>query len=169
MLDKLIDIVLEFIDRIVPFVVINYYDRGIRLRLGKPRGMLQPGFHWKIPFADDIITHMVKATTLNLAEQSLTTKDNQQLVIKVALKYEVEDVETLLLEVSSPVDALSDMACGIVRDKVISRNWNECNEDKLTGDISRAVKAEARKWGISVQTVTITDLGLIRSIRLLNK
>lgn len=169
MFDKIFEVLAGIWDKLVPFEVINHYDRGVRLRFGKPRGVLEPGFHWKIPLIDQIDSHMVKTTTLNLPEQSLTTKDNQQIVIKVALKYEVKDVQQLLLEVSGPVDALSDMACGIVRNKIIIREWKDCQEDQLLTDISRAIKVEAPKWGLSVVSVTITDLALMRSIRLLSK
>jgi membrane protease subunit HflC len=153
----------------MPMVVIPHYDRGVRLRLGKPRGVLEPGLHYKIPFADTILTHMVKATTLNLSEQTITTRDGQSIVIRSVIKYEVSDVETLLLEVSNAVDALSDIVQGIIRDKIIEKDWSELNTSALTGEISRASKAEARKWGITILQITITDLALMRSIRLLNK
>jgi regulator of protease activity HflC (stomatin/prohibitin superfamily) len=169
MLDKLIDLVLQFIDDILPWTVIDYYDRGFRLRWGKPKGELQPGFHWKIPFADKILSHMVKTKTLNLSEQTITTKDKQSVVIQCAIKYQVNDVETLLLEVNDPVDALADMVQGIVRNKIIVKNWEECNDEKLTGEISGAAKREAKKWGLEILEVTITTLALMRSIRILNK
>ena len=169
MLEKLIDFLLGLLDDLMPVVVIPHYDRGVRLRLGKPRGVLEPGLHFKLPFLDTILSHMVKATTLNLSEQTITTKDGQSIVIRSVIKYEVSDVETLLLEVSNAVDALSDIVQGIIRDKIIEKDWSELNTSSLTGEISRASKAEARKWGITILQITITDLALMRSIRLLTK
>lgn len=169
MLDKLIDIILQVIDDLVPWVVIPHYDRGVRLRLGKLRGgVMDCGFHWKIPFADQIQTHMVMPTTMNLSEQSVVTLDGTAVVVKAVIKYEVEDVQRLLLEVNSASDALSDMAQGIIRDKLIETAWSDCNNAKLTSDISRAIKMESKKWGIKVLTVILTDLSPMRSIRLLN-
>lgn len=168
MLDKLIDIVLQFIDDLVPWVVIPHYDRGVRLRLGKPCGVLECGFHWKVPFADQILTHMIMPTTMNLSEQSVVTADGTAVVVKAVIKYEVENVERLLLEVNSASDALSDMAQGLIRDKLIAADWKDCNNDKITSDISRSIKIEAKKWGIRVLTVVLTDLSPMRSIRLLN-
>ena len=169
MLDKLIDIVLQFISDIVPFVVIDHYDRGVRLRFGIPKTELEPGFHWKIPFADQILTQMVKAKTINLSEQTITTKDGKSIVVKGVIKYEVSDVSTLLLEVNDATDALADMVQGIIRDKIISKNWEECNDSSLVGEISRAAKSEAKRWGLSILQITLTDLALMRSIRILNK
>lgn len=170
MLDKLIDLIIEFLADILPFQVIPHYDRGVRLRLGKLYGKeLEPGFHWKIPFADNILSHMVKATTMNLLEQTVTTKDYKSIVVKAVIKYEVSDVIQLLLEVNNSSDALTDMVQGIIRDKIIEKNWNECNTQTLIGEISKRSKAEAVKWGLKILEITLTDLAEMKSIRLLNK
>jgi regulator of protease activity HflC (stomatin/prohibitin superfamily) len=169
-LDKLIDLIIEFLADILPFQVIPHYDRGVRLRLGNPCGKeLGPGLHWKIPFADNILSHMVKATTINLLEQTVTTKDYKSIVVKAVMKYEVSDVSTLLLEVNSAADALTDMVQGIIRDKIIDKNWNECNTQVLIGEISKRAKGEAKKWGLTILEITLTDLAEMKSIRLLNK
>jgi regulator of protease activity HflC (stomatin/prohibitin superfamily) len=168
MLDRLIEIVLQFANDIAPWTVIDHYDRGVRLRLGKPKDVMEPGFHWKIPFADNVLTHMVKTKTINLIEQTVTTKDGFSVVVKGVIKYEVSDVYKLLLEVNDPTDALADMVQGIIRDKIIYKAWADCNDQSLTSEISRAAKAEARKWGLSILEITLTDLSLMRSIRLLN-
>ncbi len=168
MLEKLIDVLIEIYDSLKPFVVIPEYDKGIRLRLGRNRGVLEPGFHWKIPFADDILTHMVKTTTINLSEQTITTKDWRSIVVKAVIKYEVRDIEKLLLEVNDPVSAISDMAKGIIRNTFILKDWADCNNDTASNEIGKEVKKESLKWGISVKEVTLTDLGEMRSFRLFN-
>lgn len=168
MLERFLELVLEFLEDIKPYQIIPYYDKGVRLRLGKPRGVLEYGPHWKIPFVDTIMVRMVKPTTMNLNEQSVTTKDNISVVVKAVIKYEIADVEKLLLEVNDPVDAISDMTQGIIREKIINRNYSECNDGVLTSEILRSAKIEAKKWGISILDITLTDLAQMRSIRLLN-
>lgn len=170
MLDKLIDIIVQFIGDILPVEVIPHYDRGVRLRFGKPKGgELSPGLHWKIPFVDTFLTHMVKTKTINLLEQTVTTKDYKSIVVKAVIKYEVIDVATLLLEVNDATDALADMVQGIIRDKIIEKNWTECNSQALTAEIAKTSKAEAKKWGLKILEITLTDLAEMKSIRLLNK
>jgi regulator of protease activity HflC (stomatin/prohibitin superfamily) len=168
MFEKLIDVILQFIDNIKPWVVVPVYDRGVRLRWGLNRGLLKPGFHWKIPFADEVLSHMVMTTTINLSEQTITTKDWKSIVVKGVIKYEVDNVEKLMLEVNDPIDAISDMAKGIIRTVFINRDWAECNNDAVASEITKKVKTEAEKWGIDVKKVTLTDLGEMRSFRLFN-
>jgi regulator of protease activity HflC (stomatin/prohibitin superfamily) len=174
MLDKLIDWLLGVFDKVIPFEIIPHYDRGVRLRLGKPKyigediKILEPGIHWKIPFVDEILSHMVKPKTMNLSEQTITTKDGQSVVVKGVIKYEVHDVATLLLEVNDAADAVADMSQGIIRTMLVERNWSECNDPELPKIITTKTRAEAKKWGVSIIAVTLTDLALMRSIRLLN-
>ena len=168
MFEKLIDVLLEFLDNIIPFVVIPAYDQRIRLRFGLNKGKLEPGFHWKIPFADNILSHMVKTTTINLSEQTVTTKDWKSVVVKGVIKYEVKDVEILLLEVNDPIDAISDMAKGIIRTAFTERRWEDSNNGSVSTEITAKIKKEAAKWGISVKEVTLTDLGEMKSFRLFN-
>lgn len=169
MLERLIDILYYIVDELKFWVVIPYYDRGIRLRFGKPRGEeLVPGIHWKLPFADSILTCMVKTKTIELAEQSVTTKDYQAIVVKGVIKYEISDVRTLLLEVNDAVDAVADMSKGIIRSIFINNNWKECNDPEIQKQIGSKIKNEAKKWGIRISEVTLTDLSLMRSIRILN-
>jgi regulator of protease activity HflC (stomatin/prohibitin superfamily) len=174
MFDKLIDLIISFGQDLLPVEVINHYDRGVRLRFGravcddsgKPI-ILEPGLHWKWPFIDNINSHMVKVTTMDLKEQTVTTKDGQSIVVRGVLKYEVDDVAQLLLEVDSPAAAVADMSMGILRDTFIEKNWDECNDPDLPKQITTKIKRESKKWGIDVKAVTLTDLAIMRSIRLL--
>lgn len=169
MIDKLIEYVLQFWDSIKFWEVIPHYDRGVRLRIGVQKGgELSNGLHWKIPFADDILTIMVKTTTMRLPEQTVTTKDNTPIVVKAVVKYEIKDACKVLLEVNDPIDAVADMTQGIIRNKVIESNYDECNTLDFSKEITTKAKSEARRWGIQIEEVTLTDLGRMTSIRLLN-
>lgn len=167
MFEKLFEIIIKVWDTVVPFVVIRQYDMGLRLRFGKNNGVLSAGFHWKIPMIDEILEQLVVTTTMPLPEQTITTKDNQSIVVKSVIKYEVSDVEVLLLSVYDAKDAVSDMTRGIIRDIFVSKCWAECNDPEIVKIITAKARTEAEKWGIKINKVTLTDLGLMRSIRLI--
>ena len=168
MFDRLLDLIVSLWDDLMPFTVIEHYNRGVRLRFGKPKGLLEPGFHFKIPFADQIMFHMIKTTTMSLSEQTITTKDWKSIVVKAVIKYEVEDPEQLLLEVNDPIDAIADMTMGVIRNSLILLNWDECNNENISNEITKKARVESRKWGIRIQEVTLTDLGEVPSFRLFN-
>lgn len=169
MIDRLIDVILQFADNIKCWQIIDHYEEGVRLRFGRYVGeILGPGYHWKIPFADEILTIMIKMTTMRLPEQSVTTLDGKVVVVKAIIKYEITDAAQILLEVNDAIDAVADMAQGIVREKIIAANYDDCNSMEFANEITKKVRAEAKKWGILVDVVTITDFGKMISLRLLN-
>jgi len=169
MFDKLLDFLLSFWNHIIPFYVIPESEEAVVLRLGKFRQSAKPGFYWKIPFADVPMTHHVVWQTINLQPQSLTTKDDKSIVVKAIIKFRVSDIKVFLLEVWDSPDAISDMTMGIIRDEVMEHTWQQIRDGKLDKVISRKVKAEAKRWGIEVDTVTLIDMAIMRSIRLFNE
>lgn len=169
MIDRLIDVILQFADNIKFWQIVDHYEKGVRLRFGNYVGdVLGPGYHWKLPFADAILTIMIKMTTMRLPEQTVTTLDGKVVVVKAIIKYEISDAAKILLEVNDAIDAVADMAQGIVREKIIVANYEDCNNIMFGNEITKKVRAEAKKWGIEVEVVTITDFGRMTSIRLLN-
>jgi regulator of protease activity HflC (stomatin/prohibitin superfamily) len=169
MFDRLIDFLLSVWDQLIPFEVIDHYNRGVRLRFGKTKGgVLEAGLHWKIPFVDRILQQMIKMKTLSLSEQTITTKDGTSIVVRAVVKYEVNNVITLILEVNDPIDAIADMTKGIIRKTFISKNWDECNDPEIEKEIAKKARAEAKQWGIAIIEITLTDLGDVPSFRLFN-
>lgn len=177
MLDWITNILSQIWTSLLPFEVVNHYDRGVKLRLGKPIlnkdgsvRVLEPGFYFKIPLGvEDILTHMVKMTTMDLEEQSLTTADEKQVVVRGVLKYEVSDVAILLLEVDSPAAAVADLSMGIIKDSFAEKTWKECIDPDFPRQVATKIRREAKRWGINVISLTLTDLAVMRSIRLIMK
>jgi regulator of protease activity HflC (stomatin/prohibitin superfamily) len=174
-LERIIEKIFEWGTELWPIEVIEYYDRGIKMRMGIPVPnkdksikILEPGPHWYWPFIDKIISSRVSVKTMDVPEQSVTTKDGQSVVVRGVLKYKVRDVAKLLLDVDSPEEAVVDMSQGILMAEISSKVWSACDSQDLTKQISTKIKREATKWGIELVEFTLTDLALMRSIRLLN-
>ena len=121
-----------------------------------------------MPLFDEVIDQHVVVTTLSLDAQSLYTKDKQNIVVKGVIKYKISDVKIFLLEVFDAQDALSDMSQSIIKNVIMSMTMDECTDSELDNTLTKKVRVEARKWGVEVQQVTLTDLAPIRSYRLIN-
>lgn len=154
-------------EHIKPFYIIEQYNRGIQLRFGKFNKVLNPGIHFKIPFFDLVIEHEVVPTTMRLHAQSLTTKDEKNIVVEGIIKYRIADIKVFLLEVSDAVDAISDMTQAIVKTIIMERDWQECKGTDIDNKITIKARTEAKKWGIDIIQVTLSDMAQIRSIRLI--
>jgi regulator of protease activity HflC (stomatin/prohibitin superfamily) len=168
MFDKLVDWLITIWDSFVPYVIINQQNKGLRLRFGKYHEILEPGIHFKVPFFDGVFEQHVMWTTHSMPSQSLTTKDSKDVVVKGIIKYRIADYKTYTLEVWDATDAISDMTQGIIFDIVKNKTWDELQHEDLKNSITKKARLEAKRWGIEIETVTLSDLAKIRSIRLLN-
>jgi regulator of protease activity HflC (stomatin/prohibitin superfamily) len=164
MFDKLVQLIERFGYQLMPYVIIEEWNAGVHLRFGKWINTLYGGIHFKIPFFDSIIECPVITQSVNLPSQTLTTLDEQSIVLKAIIRYKVSNVRTYLLGVMHANDVLIDTTQGIVRDVVEMTNWPDLVD--VNYQITNEVKEFVVKWGIEVEAVTITDLGLVKSFRI---
>ena len=164
MLDKLVDLLVRFGMDMLPFVIVEQWNGSVQLRFGKFIKVLYPGIHFKIPFFDSVIECPVITQSVNLPSQTLTTFDEQSIVLKSIIRYKVSNIQTYLLSVMHANDVLIDTTQGIIRDVVERTTWNDLVDVNET--ITNEVKEYVVRWGIEVEAVTITDLGIVKSFRI---
>lgn len=164
MLDKLIDFLVRFYKDLLPFVIIEQWNGAIQLRFGKYIRNIDSGIWLKIPFFDSICEVPVITQSVNLPSQTLTTLDEQSIVLKSIIRYKVSNVRTYLLGVMHANDVLIDTTQGMIRDVVELTTWEDLVDVNET--ITDKVKEYVVRWGIEVEAVTITDLGIVKSFRI---
>jgi membrane protease subunit HflK len=164
MLDKLVDLLVRFGMDMLPFVIIEQWNGAVQLRYGKFIKVLYPGIHFKIPFFDSVIECPVITQSVNLPSQTLTTLDDESIVLKSIIRYKVSNIQTYLLGVMHANDVLIDTTQGMIRDVVELTTWDDLVDVNET--ITNKVKEYVVRWGIEVEAVTITDLGIVKSFRI---
>jgi len=164
MLDRLVDLLVRFGMDMLPFVIIEQWNGAVQLRYGKFIKVLSPGIHFKIPFFDSVIECPVITQSVNLPSQTLTTLDNESIVLKSIIRYKVSNIRTYLLGVMHANDVLIDTTQGMIRDVVELTTWDDLVNVNET--ITNKVKEYVVRWGIEVEAVTITDLGIVKSFRI---
>jgi len=159
-----VDLLVRFGRDMLPFVIIEQWNGAVQLRCGKFIKVLSPGIHFKIPFFDSIIECPVITQSVNLPSQTLTTLDDESIVLKSIIRYKVSNIRTYLLGVMHANDVLIDTTQGMIRDVVELTTWNDLVDVNET--ITNEVKEYVVRWGIEVEAVTITDLGIVKSFRI---
>lgn len=165
MFDKIISLLQQFFHVLTPFVIIDEWEEAVILRFGKYRRTLKSGLYFKIPFIDSVWKHTVITQSIDIPPQSLTTADGQNVVVKGIIRFTIFDIKTFLLTITEPKDVLMDTTGGMIRDIVEETEWWDMNDldVRLTREVSKFVK----KWGIKVEKVTLTDLQIASSIRII--
>jgi regulator of protease activity HflC (stomatin/prohibitin superfamily) len=166
MFDRLISFLIELKDDVIPLKVVNEWESGVRMRGGKFNKNVEAGIRFKIPFLDKIYTCYNITRTLHPHAQTLTTLDQKPIVLKSIIRFHVEDAKTYLLTLNTASDVLIDTTQGIIKETIETLNWKDLNEvDDL---ITEKTREMVKKWGINIERVTLTDLGLVRTYRLMS-
>lgn len=165
MFDKLITLVQQFINELNPIFIIDQWEEAVVLRNGKFLKTVKPGLYYKRPFFDSVWKHTTITQSIDIPPQSVTTADNKNVVVKGIIRFTVTDIKAFLLNITQPQDVLTDTTGGMIRDIIEDTVWaNIIDIDKkLTSEVGKFVK----KWGIKVEKVTLTDLQIANSIRII--
>jgi len=167
LLAKLIDLIAEFILDILPFKIVKQYEHGVVLRVGRYHKNIEAGWHWKIPFFDDVMLCKNTITTLETGTQSLTTADDKNVTLSAIVKYKISNPKKFLLEVTDATDAISDITQGKIKQLLANKSWLEAKELKEE-EIKDLAGKECTEWGIKIIYVTITSLTQARVYKLYN-
>ena len=167
MFGKLIDFLVSVLDLFRFWTVIDPFELGIVLRLGRYSRTIKPGFHLLWPLAvEEVLSENVVPTTTNLSEQVLTCRDGVSIVAATMVRWSISDVRKTLLEVEDADEVLEDTCYGQTTRVIASLTWVEVQQ---VSNVERLLLAGMRRrshqWGIKVHEVSFTDLAKAKVLR----
>ena len=168
MFGKLIDFLVSVLDLFRFWTVIDPFELGIVLRLGRYSRTIKPGFHLLWPLAiEEVLSENVVPTTTNLSEQVLTCRDGVSIVAATMVRWSISDVRKTLLEVEDADEVLEDTCYGQTTKIIASLTWDEVIESvtDLEEKLLSAMRRRSHKWGIKVHEVSFTDLAKAKVLR----
>lgn len=144
------------------FRVINQYERGVILTLGKYSGTRNPGLTWILPGIQRLLRADLRLTTIDIPKQEVITRDNVPAYINGVVYFLVEKPENALLGVQNYVYAISQYAQAALRDVVggIELDTLLTERNKIADEIEKMVEAETSGWGVKVHSIKIQDIEL---------
>ena len=119
--EKLIDLIVQFLEFFRFCTTIDCYERGVRLRCGHFNKSLEPGIHGQWPFfIDRIITENVVPKLHQLPTQSIVTKDDKQIAMGAVICFSIRSIEKAVLEVESVNHAVNDACQTAILDLILA-------------------------------------------------
>src|SRR5438105_851427 len=98
--------------------VVAQWERMVVLRLGKFRGIREPGLRLIIPIVDEPIFVEMRVQTVDVARQQAITQDNVPVVVDGVIFFRVDNAENAALRVESYRTAISRLAQATLRDVI---------------------------------------------------
>jgi len=148
--------------------IINQYERGVILRLGKVRTEVkQPGLRLLIPIVDQMRKISMQIVTLPIESQKIITKDNVSIDVSAVAYYQVTDPIKAVVEIQNVVSATYQIAQTTVRNIVGQSSLDEVLSETtaINAKIKDVLEASTEKWGILVSTVEVKDIQLPDSMQ----
>src|SRR5437016_2993447 len=147
--------------------IVRQYERGVVFRLGKLRGVREPGLRLMIPLADSLRKVSLRTVTLPVDGQQVITKDNVSIEVAAVAYYRVVDPVKAIIEIENVDDAIYQMAQTTVRN-VVGRSMLDHvlgETDQINTSIQTTLEHTASNWGVLVQRVELKDIELPESMQ----
>ncbi|CAN5396265.1 slipin family protein [soil metagenome] len=149
------------------FRIVNQYERGVVLTLGKFTSIRNPGLRIIIPVIQRIIKVDTRTNTIDIPKQEVITKDNVTVNVDAVVYFKVVDVQKAVLEVTDYVYASSQFAQAALRDVTGNIELDALlgKRDIVSQEIKAIVDKQTEKWGIDVDTVKLQNIELPQDMK----
>jgi regulator of protease activity HflC (stomatin/prohibitin superfamily) len=147
--------------------VINQYERGVVLTLGRFTGLRQPGLRVVVPIFQRLIKVDIRSTPIDVPKQEIITKDNVTVGVDAVVYLRVIEASRAVLETTNYVYATSQFAQAALRDVTGNADLDELlsKREEISQKIKEIVDAETDKWGIDVENVKIQNIELPQDMK----
>jgi regulator of protease activity HflC (stomatin/prohibitin superfamily) len=161
----LLVIVLAFI--LSGIKIVNQYERGVVLTLGKFTGIRQPGLRIVIPILQTIRKVDVRSTPIDVPKQEVITRDNVTVGVEAVVYFRVVDAQKAVLETTNYTYATSQFAQAALRDVAGGAELDGLlsKREEMSRQIKEIVDSETVKWGIDVENVKLQNIELPQDMK----
>lgn len=142
--------------------VVDQYERGVVLTLGKYTGTRGPGLTWIVIIIQRIMKVDLRIATVDIPQQEVITKDNVTVGINAVVYFRVENAEKAMLEVQDFRHAVGLYAQATLRDVIggVELDTLLSERDQIAEEIKKIVDVATDPWGVDVNTIKIQDIEL---------
>ncbi|MDP3986438.1 MAG: slipin family protein [Candidatus Veblenbacteria bacterium] len=142
--------------------VVNQYERGVVLTLGRYTGTKNPGLTWILAMLgiQRMLKVDIRVKAVDVPDQEAITKDNISVRINAVIYYKVSDAAKAELEVENFAYAVSQLAQTTMRNTTGEVSLDEllANRDQISNRIQQIIDVASDPWGIKVLNVELKDI-----------
>lgn len=147
--------------------IVNQYERGVVLTLGRFSGIREPGLRIVIPVIQRMIRVDMRSTPIDVPKQEIITKDNVTVGVDAVVYFRVVDAPKAVLETTNYIYATSQFAQAALRDVAGNADLDELlsQREQISQQIKEIVDAQTDQWGIDVENVKVQNIELPQDMK----
>lgn len=143
------------------FIVVSERENIVKERLGKPQGVLTPGFHFMVPLMDRAAYRQeMREQAIDVPPQMCITKDNIQVEVDGIVYLKVEDARDASYNIADYRLAAINLAQTTMRSEIGKLSLDETfsEREKMNISIVREIDKASDPWGIKVLRYEIKNI-----------
>lgn len=142
--------------------VVDQFERGVILTLGKYTSTRTPGLTWIFAGIQRMTKVDLRIATIDIPQQEVITKDNVPVGINAVVYFNVESAENAILNIQNYALAVSQYAQAALRDVIgaIELDPLLSEREKIALEVKKIVDEATKAWGINVTDIKIQDIEL---------
>jgi regulator of protease activity HflC (stomatin/prohibitin superfamily) len=147
--------------------VINQYQRGVILTLGKFAGVREPGLQVVVPIFQKMIRVDIRSMPIDVPKQEVITKDNVTAAVDAVVYIRVTDPAKAVLETTNYSYATSQFAQAALRDVTGNVELDELlsKREEVGQQIKDIVDSQTVQWGVDIEIVRVQNIELPQDMK----
>lgn len=154
------DLVAKLTGRLLAWAIVDEWEAGVRLRLGRTQADVGPGWVWKWPLIDVVETMPSKWRVIATAPQTL-----DRTTYSFGVRYRVASARKVYENVHDPSATLHDEVRSVIGE--MEGNLAYTAPDALVEEALEEIQVTAAEWGLEVDAVRVIDRTDANALRLI--
>ncbi|MFH1306146.1 MAG: slipin family protein [Candidatus Micrarchaeota archaeon] len=142
--------------------IVNEWERGVILTLGRFSRKVTPGLNIIIPVIENLIKVDTRITTIDIPKQEVMTRDNVPVMVNAVVYMRVEDAVKAILKIDNYRYAVAQYAQTALRDVIgeIELDSLLTKREGIAKQIKAIVDTETDEWGVDITNIKLQDVEL---------
>ncbi len=147
--------------------IVNEWERGVILRLGRLVGAKGPGLFFIVPIADKMIKVDLRVVTLDIPSQEAITKDNVTIKVNAVAYFRVVEPADAVIQVEDYRRATWQIAQTSLRSVLGQVELDELltQREKINEQLQHIIDEQTEPWGVKVSIVEVKDVELPETMK----
>ena len=153
-------IVLALIIIFAGLKIIDQYEKGVVLTLGKFSSIRSAGLTYIVPIIQRIVVVDLRIRTIDIEKQQVMTKDNVPVNVNGVVFFKVAKVDDAIIKIQDYEYSLAQYAQTALRDVVGGMTLDTVltERQKIGDEIRKIVDKDTDQWGLDIQTIKLQDV-----------
>ncbi len=152
--------VIALISIVKSFRIVNQYEKGLVVRLGRYSHTVDSGIVFLMPFIDSLIAVDMREQVINVEPQKVITKDNVGVVVDAVIYYKVVDPVKAEFEIQNFAYAATTLAQTNLRNLIGDKTLDESltARDTINTSLRLILDEATNSWGVKVAKVELQKI-----------